>query len=421
LPLLLQRLKVVMKQHVSGKTSLHRILMCGAIGFWLSLVLTFVMERPSFAQSWSKAHHAVLMPVFYVTDRKDVSKPSGVEFDEDIASPHPRLVYGVRYVAWPWPDNQVGELPDLEKIGWKELERKRSEQSISKEEIASFEATARGYSRVFPDGSDFLSRIESYRTSRPSAFKQEILLYVHGFYNNFGAATDKGAELQASFKVPTIAYAWTTPTKHLEAPSFRHVPYGIAWPKFWRSYRQSEVTFQQSVDRFDDFATKLVERSQPGNIVIVGHSMGTRLVEQFLLSSTSDKRFREVVLSNPDIDANEFANHCGRLASTASTFRIYYNKNDQAMEAAKSLHGNQPRLGAAPDDVRARLADAGIQMIEMTNIGSDDLEMSGHRLVSWLVGEMHKYNSPDLNGKHFRLDWPHPNTGVITKVGREDN
>lgn len=166
-----------------------------------------------------------------------------------------------------------------------------------------------------------------------------VLIYVHGYENNFNSANQRAWRLSQLYfsGVPLVVVQW--PSRH------RYLSY---------TYDEDSVGWAQ------DFLDRLLEKLAPraNRIAIVGHSMGTRAVLEAVdrldqthpeLSANIDK----VVLASPDLDRDMALRPDGlvqRLLKTGNRkLLIYASARDQALKVSRGIHGYD-RLGNSECD-----------------------------------------------------------------------
>lgn len=165
-----------------------------------------------------------------------------------------------------------------------------------------------------------------------------VLVYVHGYFNDFDDALQRGAILRGLYggKVPTVVLSW---------PSRNRV----------QSYTYDAATIDWSQDHLDALLLKLAEMSE--DVTLVSHSMGARAVLRAverldLIDPVKGRKVRRIVLASPDVDRDQMLRENGAIARLLSSqpdrkILIYVSKRDLALWASLDLHG-YARLGS-PD------------------------------------------------------------------------
>jgi esterase/lipase superfamily enzyme len=154
-----------------------------------------------------------------------------------------------------------------------------------------------------------------------------LLLFVHGYNVGFREAALRTAQLAHDLEFPGV-------------PAF------FSWPSASQllGYLQDAEAAQLSEGAFEQLLEDLA--SLPvGEIYIIAHSMGNRIVSQALRSRVDKgrdtKQLRELLLAAPDINADLFASVIApklkAMQGTRTT--IYASSSDLALRASKIVHG----------------------------------------------------------------------------------
>jgi esterase/lipase superfamily enzyme len=142
---------------------------------------------------------------------------------------------------------------------------------------------------------------------------------------------------------------------------------------------ESNIEWTQSdLARFlDDFASQ----TEAENIYLIAHSMGNRALTRAFVALVTQKpairqKFRELILTAPDIDAEVFKRDIApQIIGTNPLVTLYASSADKALLASKKFHG-YPRLG----DAGARLVVLpGMETIDATAV---DTSFLGHSYFS---------------------------------------
>jgi esterase/lipase superfamily enzyme len=161
---------------------------------------------------------------------------------------------------------------------------------------------------------------------------RSALVFVHGYNVSFEDAARRTAQM----------------TYDLD---FRGFPIFFSWPsKAKRSaYPVDENTIAWSQEDLRSLLDSLASETEVENIYLIAHSMGSRAVVGAFKELISEKpqlrpRFKEIVLTAPDIDADTLTRDMPKLvgageARTAIT--LYASSNDKALRASKLFHGER--------------------------------------------------------------------------------
>jgi esterase/lipase superfamily enzyme len=154
-----------------------------------------------------------------------------------------------------------------------------------------------------------------------------LLVYVHGYNMSFAETAMRTAQLAHDLDFPGL-------------------PFFFSWPSVGQvtGYLRDAESAQLSEDAFDQVLDDL-SRLPAGEIYVIAHSMGSRLVSQALRSRVdkgkSTARLRELLLAAPDINADLFrktiAPRLQAMQGTQTT--VYASSSDLALMASKAVHG----------------------------------------------------------------------------------
>ena len=154
-----------------------------------------------------------------------------------------------------------------------------------------------------------------------------ILVYVHGYNMSFAETAMRTAQLAHDLDFPGL-------------------PFFFSWPSAGQvtGYLRDAESALLSEDAFDQVLDDL-SRLSGGEIYVIAHSMGSRLVSQALRSRVdkgkSTAHLRELLLAAPDINADLFrktiAPRLQAMRGTQTT--VYASSSDLALMASKAVHG----------------------------------------------------------------------------------
>ena len=273
--------------------------------------------------------------VFFATDRNlNPEKKPGGRF----GSGKGEIRYGVATVSFP-PDHSIGELesPIL--------------SDDHKEHILLTDVALNDYREYSGELSRHVDRTAD----------KSMLVYVHGFNISFEKAARRMAQI----------------VRDLE---FNGCPVFYSWPSGGTVSRYSgdEVSVRWSQRNLKRFLGDVASTSGAQSIFLIAHSMGCRALTGAFLDVIAEQphlkpRFRALLLSAPDIDAEVFRRDMsGRLVQTGAHIVIYTSKRDRALKLSKRMHGSA-RLG---DVDRIPVIIPGIETIDATNVDTSFLGQS---------------------------------------------
>lgn len=333
------------------------------IFFWKTvfvLILVLQTEAPSVAASKDRQNW-VSVPVFFATTRKRSDKKESYGGERNIDKDDQGIEYGVVTVTVPLQAGEKFDKASAVKLQWKEADKSKGKVTIVNN----------------------LTRDEFYKELQlrhQSTEFEETCIFVHGYNNSFAGAAGSAARLELALKEPVVLFSWPSSAK-------------------LRGYTVDECNAEWSVRPFQIFMQGLEKLLDSKHMMTVSHSMGNRLVNWYLQSrydraKEQPERFREVVLTSPDIDRATFKNYFFKVAKNADKTRIYVSAKDVPLRLSKFVHGS-PRTGddLNKDENKWDLPGnlEGTQSINFTDVDSGAI---GHSIQYKIIGSMHRDEQP---------------------------
>jgi esterase/lipase superfamily enzyme len=215
-----------------------------------------------------------------------------------------------------------------------------------------------------PDPARHFLTSEAQQYDTPAAFRadlsqamrlvrgrREVMVFVHGFNNNFSEGIYRVAQLAHDLDVKsTIAhYSWPS-----QGSALGYV------------YDRDSALFAR-----DGLESMLQEIARAGaeRIILVGHSMGAALTMETLrqMALNSDRlvldRLAGVILMSPDIDVDVFKAQAGAFRRLPQPFLIFTSNRDRALALSALIGREQNRLGNLEDV--SRLAGLEVTLLEV--------------------------------------------------------
>ena len=286
---------------------------CSAVALLTASCSTVRPARPG---------EAVVVPVFYATDRKALMpldrwqtklprKGShlpyyGGEYDSS------RLELGVCPVSVPARRHQAGV---VERPGWLSL----GENPAKHFSITTLTPSEPG---------QFFAELNRRLTNSGS---REVFVFVHGYNMTFSSAMLYTAQL---------AWDWR----------FRGVPILYSWPSDGKilAYPKDEESARLTESHLRLFLREVLAKSGATNVHLIAHSLGARVLTEVLKSMASESHqplFGEVILAAPDVNRVGFLQDVAQaLPCVARRVTLYASSQDKAMESSKIFH-QFPRVG----------------------------------------------------------------------------
>lgn len=218
---------------------------------------------------------------------------------------------------------------------------------------------------AYPSERAFSAALRQELSSATSREAREVTVYVHGYNNSFTDAAFRMAQLSHDLELPgpVVSYSW---------PS-RGNPLGY-------QYDVDSVSFAR-----DGLAELLlaVQHAGASRIVLVGHSMGARLVMETLRQLELTKpgwaanAMAGVLLISPDVTVDVFRSQTAVFSKWPQPFVIFASKRDRLLRLSAFIRGEEERLGNL-HDIDA-VSDLPIAFIDVTAF--DDGDDANHFVV----------------------------------------
>lgn len=300
------------------------------------------------------------------------------------------LQYGVVDAAVPCVFNYPGSTVE---ILWDAITGKNPENHTNIGEPITFNSVQ-----------DFYAEVDK---ELAKARKNDILLYVHGYDNDFPAVAKRTAIMAFELNWIGSSMFYTWPSKGELTPI--------------DNYLKDEATSEWTEPHLEEFLSGLLSHLHNGqNVYVVVHSMGSRplthaladLIDQDNAHGTHrTEHIKQLFMFAGDMDQGVFHEQVlpKLLSAHIKTF-IYGSSTDNAISFSRNLHG-EPRMGSAGDDDGnpQLFADPGV-----ISIDASDVDLSH----SWLGEPGHAYLVESqvvvADVKAWHLDDPGPDWRVPT-------
>jgi esterase/lipase superfamily enzyme len=327
----------------------------------------------------------LVVPIFYATNRTYAGDGKSVEYSE--AKNGQSLLFGVKNVVVPFPEAPALDEQKLKAMGWQRIHT----------DVAGKRPPVPAEGRAVKDqllgAKEVVDAFDKYSDSTQT---KQALIFLHGCCATFDSSMNRAGKIAAHLGVPTVIYDWESPVG-------------------FNKYLQNETRVQQTADNFYKFLTNVEKISDPGEITLLGHSMGAMFVDEAMVRRGSNrdlktlKPYGEVIMSNADVDAQAFLNHAANFAQNASKVRVYVSRNDDRLEASSFAHGGFARLGAPGGLVSDLIKIPGLDVIDIT---AGD---TGHEIPFSVVAAMHDGKEPQL-ATGLNMEKLQPNFWELRKI-----
>jgi esterase/lipase superfamily enzyme len=288
-------------------------------------------------------------PIYVATTRKRVDPTDNI-FSSEVS---PTLNYAKFVIGIP-PDHKPG------KIEWPDG-KTNPERNFATIQQAVLTAP------------EFRNDVAPPKAAR-RAKKQNLLIFVHGFNNNFQESLYRMAQLDtdAAFGGNAVLFAWPSkgdPTR----------------------YEDDKAAANASREQLIELLTTVTSSPQVGEIMLVAHSMGGALVTDTLRELRVQRRDRviarlnRVILAAPDIDEAVFRQEVQIIGPLKPPMTVLVSKDDKALKLSGLLSGSRVRAGALDVDnplVQQAALQAQVQILDISELQSPDGGLNHDRLFA---------------------------------------
>lgn len=212
--------------------------------------------------------------------------------------------------------------------------------------------SARTYQPI-AERQEFIRRLNTALSQRAPE-NREILIFVHGYNNNFADSVFRNAQITYDYNIKSVSlhYAW---------PSGASVPLYVF-------DRDSALVGRRGLAETIEIAAE----TNAKRVILVGHSMGAYVVTEALRDlvlrgrTSTLKRLGGVVLAAPDIDVDVFLSQLDDIGDIPRPFAIIVSQRDRALGISRRLAGGRPRVGSGSDVAILQKRD--IAVIDVSDI-----------------------------------------------------
>lgn len=266
--------------------------------------------------SWA-AHQSP--PIYFATNR--LIRPQAPVKERFTTEESPTLSYGFVRVNLPQEGHVPGNI-ETPKHWWNSLDAKKH---FFLEDTTT----------ILPEDEAFRLLAQAFEIKA-----NDLVIFVHGFNNSFEDAAMRLAQLRLDTHFPgqVLLFSW---------PSV-----GSATPA---SYEEDEKRSERATPHLTALLRRLaIQRSatpDPGDIHLIAHSMGNRVLLGALMELSTDPQvkgtqpFGHVVFAAPDEMAQKFALQVKQISGLARTRTLYFCMDDLALRASQQFHNNVNRAG----------------------------------------------------------------------------
>ena len=270
--------------------------------------------------------------VYYATDRNLSGKRRPKQY---YGTRRSKITYGTCDVSIP-KNHKVGmlEAPTLWRMEFRESEEKH---------VVLKNVKRASKTRFF----------EEVRKRVTISKGKNAFVFVHGYNIEFHEAALRTAQMAHDL-------------------NFDGVPIFYSWPSqgTYKGYLNDQANVSWTQSNLKRFMRDFASRSDAENIYLIAHSMGAKALTGAVAELVTEmpsfkKRFKEIMLAAPDIDAEVFKRDIApKLVQASKNVTLYASADDKALLFSRTIHG-QPRAGDAGDNL---LIVDGVDTIDATGI-----------------------------------------------------
>jgi esterase/lipase superfamily enzyme len=290
-----------------------------------------------------------VVPVFYGTDRAEEPNAKRIAYSSDRGR---RLQLGEALVTVP----KSHEVPQVERP-WAIRIPYFDVTIYEQAEDPNKHFTMQEIKKLTKD--DFLALVRQ-RLKASARFKDEALVFVHGYNTTFDNAVYRTAQIAYDLK-------------------FDGAPFLYSWPSGGgvASYTYDRESAEASKSYMRQFLEMVVKESGAKSISIIGHSMGNQplldVLKDMKNSAPEGVVISQVILAAPDVDADTFTDLALAINGFAKGVTLYAAANDRALLVSRNFWGNY-RAGDVP--AGGPLILPGIDTIDVTAVSTDTFALN---------------------------------------------
>ena len=199
------------------------------------------------------------------------------------------------------------------------------------------------------------------RVDGARAFKDQAVVFVHGYNTSFDYALYRTAQMAYDLKFDGAAFLYS-------------------WPSLgdFSGYGYDRESSVQAEPYLKQYLELVLKETGAKGVSVIAHSMGNLPLLQVLrdLGPTlpADVRLNQIIMAAPDVDRNVFENIAADLQKYGRGLTLYASSNDRAMQVARRVAGGIPRAGDVPGD--GPIIIEGIDTIDVTQTSLDYLALN---------------------------------------------
>ncbi|HEX5998174.1 MAG TPA: alpha/beta hydrolase [Hyphomicrobiaceae bacterium] len=193
------------------------------------------------------------------------------------------------------------------------------------------------------------------------AFKDQALVFVHGYNTDFDDALYRTAQIAYDLKFDGAVFLYSWPSTG-----------GII------GYTRDRESATQAEPYLKELLSLVVQKSGARSVSVIAHSMGNlpllAVLKELGPSLPAGSRLNQLILAAPDVDRDVFANLIASIRGYEHGITLYCSANDRAMIVARQVAGGVPRAGDVPSD--GPLILPGVDTIDISETSTDLLALN---------------------------------------------
>ena len=291
-----------------------------------------------------------IVPVYYGTDRQRAEEPKRISYGGERAR---RLELGRALVTVP----KTHQVPNIERpfavrIPFTNITvYEQAEDPKHHFTLRELKALTR---------EQFLELVRE-RIRGSVAFKDQALVFVHGYNTAFDYAVFRTAQMAYDLKFDSASFLYSWPSEA-----------GIT------GYGYDRESSEQAEPYLREYLELVLKETGAKSVSVIAHSMGNmpllRVLQALGPSLPPGVQLNQIILAAPDVDRNLFENLAANILQYGRGVTLYCSSNDRAMAAARRVAGGVPRAGDVPAD--GPIVLAGIDTIDVSQTSTDYLALN---------------------------------------------
>jgi esterase/lipase superfamily enzyme len=197
--------------------------------------------------------------------------------------------------------------------------------------------------------------------------RSHVMVFVHGYNTRFDEAAFRFAQIvnDSDAKVVPVLFSWAS------------------WGTL-AAYTYDRTSAEVARNGLEGLLSLLAKDPAVSEVSVLAHSMGGWLaLESLRQMSIRDGRvngkIRNLMLAAPDVDVDVALEQGRAIGANGPRVSLFVSRDDRALDVSKFIWGSRDRLGSIDpneEPYRTNLAKHGVEVIDLTDVKSDD--RSGH-------------------------------------------